>query len=146
MTHGASGTWVLVLRGRRINLFLAQGRSRRLLLRMDLRDRVVATRAKAKVNHSGVGGTSVLIVSQGRCSVTIVTSLETKVGISLGDKDPRVMRHHSLRRQWDTHRHYLFLLILEWDKGTSVSPKARIGVEARTSRSILQRPRGVSTP
>ena len=50
---------MLVLIGRRINLLLAQGRSRRLFLCMDLRDRVVATKAKPKVNHSGVGGTSV---------------------------------------------------------------------------------------
>ena len=31
-----------------------------------IKDRVVATRAKAKVNHSGVGGTSVILASRGR--------------------------------------------------------------------------------
>ena len=39
---------VLVLRGRRINLLLALGRSRRLLFRMDFKDGVAAIRAKAK--------------------------------------------------------------------------------------------------
>ena len=39
---------MLVLRGRIINLLLTLGRSRRLLLRTDLKDRAVAT--KAKVN------------------------------------------------------------------------------------------------
>ena len=70
MTHGASGTWVLVLRGKRIDLLLAQRRSRRLLLRTDLNDRVVVAKAKAKakakVNHSRVGGTSMLLTSRGR--------------------------------------------------------------------------------
>ena len=57
---------MLVLRERRINLLLAPRRSRRLLLRTDLRDKVVVTRAKAKVNHSGVGDTSGLLASQSR--------------------------------------------------------------------------------
>ena len=56
-----------------------------------------------------------------------------------------IMRHHSLKLPWDTHRCNLFLLIPTWAKGTNVSPRARIGVEARTSRPVLQRPRGVST-
>ena len=46
-----------MIRGMRANLLLAPRIDKRLLLRMDLRDRVVATMAKAKVNHSGVGGT-----------------------------------------------------------------------------------------
>ena len=51
-----------MIRGMRANLLLAPRIGKRLLLRMDLRDRavatmVVATMAKAKVNHSGVGVT-----------------------------------------------------------------------------------------
>ena len=57
---------MLVIRGRRANLLLAPERSRRLLLRTDLKDRVVATKAKAKVNHLRVGGTLVLLASRGR--------------------------------------------------------------------------------
>ena len=48
MTHGASETWVLMIRGRGINLPLAPGRNRRLLLRRDLRDKTMAIKAKAK--------------------------------------------------------------------------------------------------
>ena len=70
---------MLVIRGRRVNLLLAPRRSRRLLLRTNLKDRAVATRAKAKVNHSRVG--------------------DTLDGIALRGRDLRVMGHHSLNRQ-----------------------------------------------
>ena len=93
MTHGESGTWVLVLRGRRINLLLAPKRSRRLLLLTDLRDRVVAIRSKAKVNHLRVGDTSGLLASQGRERVSIVTTLDTLDEIALRGRDPEL---------WDT--------------------------------------------
>ena len=99
MTHLASGTWVLVLRGRRINLLLAPGRSIRLPLHTDHWDGAVATRAKAKVNHSRVGDTSRLLASQGRERVSIVTSLDTLEGIALKGRDPRVMGHHSPNHQ-----------------------------------------------
>ena len=66
-----------MIRGRRDNLLLAPGRSRRFLLRKDLKDMAVATRAKAKFNHSGVGDTSRLLASQARERVSIVTSLDT---------------------------------------------------------------------
>ena len=48
MTHGASGIWVLVLRGRRINLFLIQEGSRRLLFHGDFKDGAMAIKAKAE--------------------------------------------------------------------------------------------------
>ena len=114
---------MLVLRGRRINLLLAPRSSRRLLLRTDLRDKAAATRAKAKVNHSGVGDTSGLLASQGRERVYIVTSLETLDEISLRGRDPKVMGHHSPNHQWDMHRRNLFLLTSAWARGTSISPK-----------------------
>ena len=47
------------------------------MLRMDLRDRAVATKAKAKVNHSRVGDTSGLPASRGRERVSILTNLDT---------------------------------------------------------------------
>ena len=56
----------------------------------------MATTAKAKVNHSGVGDTSRLLASQGRERVSIVTSLDTLDGIALRGRDPKVMGHHSL--------------------------------------------------
>ena len=48
MTHGESGIWVLVLRGRRINLLLVRERSIRLLSHEDFRDEAVAIKAKAR--------------------------------------------------------------------------------------------------
>ena len=97
--------------------------SRRLLLLTDLRDRVMATRAKTKVNHSRVGDTSRLLASQGRERVSIVTSLDTLDGIALKVKDPRVLGHHNPNHQWDMHRHSLFLLNLAWAKGTDINPR-----------------------
>ena len=129
---------MLVIRGRKANLLPASGRSRRLLLHKDLRDRAVATRVKAKVNHSGVGDTSTLLVSQGRELVSIVTNLDTLDRIALRGRDPRVMGHHSPNHQWDMHRRSLFFL-------TAVLARAWVEVEARTSRLGLQGPRGVST-
>ena len=44
----ASGIWVLVLRGRRINLLLIREGGRRLLFHEDFKDGEAAIRAKAK--------------------------------------------------------------------------------------------------
>ena len=57
MTHKASGIWVLVLRGRRINLLLVIGRNRRIFFRTDFRDKAVVIKAKAE---------SGLLAKQGR--------------------------------------------------------------------------------
>ena len=97
-------------RGKKANLILASGRSRKLLLHTNLRDKAMATRAKAKFNHSRVGDTSRLLASQGREHVSIVTSLETLDRIAHRGRDPRVMRHHSPNHQWDLHRRSLFFL------------------------------------
>ena len=83
-----------MIKGRRANLLLASGRSKRLLLFMNLR-----TRVKAKVNHLGVEDTSGLLASQGKERVSIVTSLDTLYEISLRGRDPRVMGHHSPNHQ-----------------------------------------------
>ena len=48
MTHGASRIWVLVLRGKRINLLLIRERSRRLLFHRDFRDGAAIIRSKVK--------------------------------------------------------------------------------------------------
>ena len=72
-----SGTWVLVLRERRVNLLLAPRRSKRFMFCTDFGDRTVATRVKAKVNYPGVGDTSGLLLSQGRERVSTITSLDT---------------------------------------------------------------------
>ena len=48
MTHGASGIWVLVLRGRRIDLLLIQEGSERLLFHRDFKDEAAAIKAKAE--------------------------------------------------------------------------------------------------
>ena len=48
MTHRASEIWVLVLRGRRINLLIICEGSGRLLFHRDFKDGVAAIRAKAE--------------------------------------------------------------------------------------------------
>ena len=48
MTHGASGIWVLVLRGMRINILLIQEGSERLLFHGDFKNGVTAIRAKVE--------------------------------------------------------------------------------------------------
>ena len=112
-----------MIRGRRANLLLTPGRSRRLRLRTDLRDRAVAIKAKAKVNHPGVGDTSWLLASHCRERVSIATSLDTLDGIALRGKDPRVMGHHSPSHQWDMRGRSLFLLTPAWARGIGISPK-----------------------
>ena len=69
------------------------------MLHTDLRDRVVATKAKAKVNHLGVGDTSGLLAIQGREHVSIATSLETLDGIALKCRDLGIMGHHNPNHQ-----------------------------------------------
>ena len=69
---------MLKIRGRRAILFLlAQGISRGLLLRKGFRDRVVAIKAKAKVNNPKMGDTLGPLASQGRGHVSIAMSLDT---------------------------------------------------------------------
>ena len=153
---------MLVLRGGRINLLLVLRKSKRILLCTDHWDRVVATRAKAKVNHSGVGDTSGLLANQGRERVFIVTSVDNLDGIALRGRDPRVLGHHNSNHQWDMHRRGLFLLTPSWARGTGISPRVLhkhllvriratwamswVEVQARTSKLGLQGPKGASTP
>ena len=67
-----------MLRGRRVNsLLLAWERSGGLLLREGFRDRVAATRAKARISHPKMGDTSGLLASQGRECVSSATSMDT---------------------------------------------------------------------
>ena len=73
------------------------------MLRTDPRNRVVTTRAKAKVNHPGVGDTSELLTSQGNERVSIATSLDILDGIFRGGKDSKDMGHHNPNHQWDSH-------------------------------------------
>ena len=78
MTHETSRMWVLKIRGGRANIFLlAQGRNRGVLLRRGFRDRVVAIRAKARVDHPKVGDISERLASQYREHVSIASSLDT---------------------------------------------------------------------
>ena len=48
MTHGSSGIWVLVLRGRRINLLLIREESERLLFDGYFKDGAATIRAKVE--------------------------------------------------------------------------------------------------
>ena len=76
--HGAFGMQVLKIGGRRANLlFLAQKRSIRFMLRNGFKDRVMAIKAKVRVNHPKIGDTSRLLVSHGKGHVSIATSLDT---------------------------------------------------------------------
>ena len=78
MTYGASEIQVLVIRGRRANLILlAQERGRGLLPCEGFRDRTTTIKAKARISHPKMGGTSGLLVCQGRGHVSIATSLDT---------------------------------------------------------------------
>ena len=69
---------VPVIRGRRTSyLPLARERIRGLILLEGFGDKVVATRAKARINHPEIEGTSGLLASQGRECVFSATSLDT---------------------------------------------------------------------
>ena len=69
---------VLVIRGRRTSrLLLAQERSRGLLLHEGFRDRAADPRAKSRIGHPKMRGTSRLLASQGRECVSSATSLDT---------------------------------------------------------------------
>ena len=62
--HKASRMRTSKIRGRRANLLLlVQGRSRGLLLHKVFRDRATTIRAKARVNHSKMGGILELLAS-----------------------------------------------------------------------------------
>ena len=67
--------------------FLAQGRSRGLLLRKGFRDRAASIKAKARVNHPKVRYTSWLLASEGKEHVAIATSLDIGNGIALRGRD-----------------------------------------------------------
>ena len=61
MTQRASGMLVLVERGRRTSFLLARKISRGLLLHEGSKDRATAPKAKAKISHPKMGGTSGLL-------------------------------------------------------------------------------------
>ena len=90
MTYEASKIWVLVLRGRKIHLLPTRERSRRLLFRKDIQDRVEVIRTKAKMGH---------LVRQGRQCVIYADSLDTFDGIVQGGRNPKVMGHLSPNHQ-----------------------------------------------
>ena len=79
----------------------------------DLRHKAVTTKAKAKVNHPGVGDISELLASQDRERVSIATNLGIIDGIARRGRDTRGIGHHSPNHQWDLHRCSSFLLIAE---------------------------------
>ena len=101
MTYRASGIRVLMLRGMRINLLLTLEISKRLPFHTDLRDRAVATRAKAKISCPGVENTLRHLASQSKERVSIATILDTFNGIAHGGKDPKVMGHLSPNHRWN---------------------------------------------
>ena len=93
------------------------------MFRTNLKHWSVTTRAKAKVNHLGVGDTSKLLASQGRERVSIATNLGIIDRIALRGRDTRGMGQHSPYHQWASHRCILFLLTPAWAKGIGVSPR-----------------------
>ena len=93
------------------------------MFRMDPRHRAVTTKAKAKVNHPGVGDTSELLANQGRERVSIATNVGIIDRIARRGRDTRGMGHHNPNHQWDSHRCSSFLLTLAWAKRTGVSPR-----------------------
>ena len=70
--------WVLMIREMRVNLLLlVGGRSRRLLLLKDFRDKAAATKAKARVDHLQVAYLLGLTIGLGRKYVIITINLDT---------------------------------------------------------------------
>ena len=65
----------------------------------DRRHKVMTTKAKAKVNHPGVGDTSELLASQDRERVSIATNLGIIDGIARRGRDTRGIGHHSPNHQ-----------------------------------------------
>ena len=91
---------IIMIRGRRTSrLLLARERRRELLLREGFRDRATTPRAKARINHPKMGGTSGLLASQGRGCVSNAINLDTLDEITLRGRDPKVMGHHSPNHQ-----------------------------------------------
>ena len=120
-TQGASEIRASKIRGRRTNLLLlVHGRSKGLLLHMVFKDRVVAIRAKASINHLKMGGISGLLASQSRGNVSIATRAETRLSLEVG-----------IPKLWDTLVTVIsrtctysvcFSLPPPWARGTSISP------------------------
>ena len=78
MTQRASEIRVLVIRERRTSrLLLARERSKGLLLHKGFKAKVAAPKAKARISHAKMGGTSGLLANQGRECVSNATSLDT---------------------------------------------------------------------
>ena len=109
MTHEASWMRVLVRKGRRVYLLIARERSRGLLLHESSRDRIVATRAKARVSYPKMGDTLGLLANQGRGHVSCATNQDILDGFASRGKDPRVSGKCSPGRLWDRREHTLFL-------------------------------------
>ena len=87
MTHEASRMRVLVIRGRRVDsLLLAREKNRGLLLCEGFRDRVAATRAKARISHPKMGDTSRLLASQGREFVPVPPAWTFETGLPLKER------------------------------------------------------------
>ena len=69
---------MLEITERRANIFpRARERRRGLILREDFKDKVTATRAKARISHPKMGDTLGLLAKQCRGHVSIATSLDT---------------------------------------------------------------------
>ena len=79
MTHETFGMRVLKIEGGTTTIFLlAQERNRGFLLRKGFKDRVMATKAKDRVDHPKVGDISRSLASQYKVHVSIATSLDTR--------------------------------------------------------------------
>ena len=91
----SSGMQVLVERGRKTSFLLDQEISRGLMLHEGFKDKAATLRAKARIIHPKMGGTSGLLAHQSRGCASSVTSLDTLEKIALRGRDLRVMGHHS---------------------------------------------------
>ena len=65
------------------------------MLHEGFKDKATTLRAKARISHPKMGGTSGILARQSRGCVSSVTILDTLVG----GRDPRVMGHHSPSNQ-----------------------------------------------
>ena len=90
MTYEASKIWMLILRGRKIHLLPTRERNKRLLFRIDLKDRAKVIRTKARMGH---------LIRQGRRYVIYADNLDTFEGIAHEGRNPKGMGHLSPNHQ-----------------------------------------------
>ena len=93
---------------------------------------MAAPRAKVRINHPKMGGTSGLLAKQGRGCVSSVTSLDTLDKITLRGREPKIMGHDSPNHQ--------ARIVFDYDASHSfiiASCVKELGLEVETLEKLL---------